>query len=1171
MAKNFGTTWWGNRWLQSLTHIDYENRIPRGASYARSGAVSEVKVTGNIIKAKVHGRRIRPYSVTLIIPPFFPEDIERLIDGIIARPEIVSKMLKHELDPAVLDIASECGLKIFPEKWTDFKMQCNCPDWAVPCKHIAAVIYMMSREIDNNPFVVFQIHNVDLLAELKARGVEVEAAAKMSEVPLLKNIVEYRAAKDLSITPPQFHRVNFSGLSDRLEVLLMLLPQNPTFDVTGDFKEKYSNHIRRFQQYARKFIEGKISVERLFNANEINEDVRRITEDAEFTLEMDFCLNWTLQSPDNNLYDNDLLAEAARINPDFLPDYSPSTIALHQGILTSIHLLANGDIEPQIVKLENKLFAVRWLPCKIDPEVGNGLSSLDSLIPDRMIRVNVGKRSKYVLSKADILVSFLLGKMIPEISLTSRTTLTGLFFDNQQIGFAQPGETEIPGSICAWLSSYNIRRSRYTPVLIIDEVSDLLLGDMFEMSIAVDNMDEENFDSVPLSLVLTDEKYAASRLETLKMLADLAVIIPDVSRYVSDKGSRPLRYGMEQLGPLLVNIIPAVRLLGVKVLMPKSLETLVRPKPTLRIKKKNQISVTSLKLSDLFDFEWEVALGNDVVSMEEFCKLLGNAGKLLKFKGTYVYMDSLDLERVNNALSETENVTSGQLLQTALLGSYKSAPVTITDEARALIKFFTDEREIQVPSGINAELRPYQKRGYSWLYRNMRIGFGSILADDMGLGKTLQTITLIQKLKEDGQLKEKGILIVVPTGLLSNWQSEITRFAPDLTSFIYHGTAREMPKHMPDVLLTSYGVLRSDTKIFAKKQWAVMVIDEAQNIKNPSTAQCKSVKSIQADTHIALSGTPVENRMSEFWSIMDFANNGYLGSLKSFGEEYAKPIQVFNDENCAARFRKVTAPFMMRRMKTDKSIINDLPDKIVLDEYSSLTANQAALYHKTLEAAMAEIENKDTSDNKALFERQGLILQMILALKQICNHPAQYLKNGNLHPELSGKVEMLLDQIEAIVDAGEKVLIFTQFREMGDMIVKFAAQRLGTAPLFYHGGCSVKQRNDMVSMFQNSREHKVFVLSLKAAGTGLNLTAASHVIHFDLWWNPAVEAQATDRAYRIGQDKNVIVHRFITKDTFEEKINEMIQRKKHLAEMTVATGENWIGKLSNKELYEIFG
>lgn len=1166
MAKNFGTTWWGNRWLQSLTHIDYENRIPRGASYARSGAVSEIKVNGNIIKAKVQGRRVKPYSVTLIIPPFFPEDIDKLIDGIIAHPEIVSKMLKHELDPAVLDIASECNLKIFPEKWTDFKMQCNCPDWAVPCKHIAAVIYMMSREIDNNPFVVFQIHNVDLLAELKARGVEVVAAARMSEVPLLKDIVKCRAAKDLSIAPPQFHRVNFSELSDRLEVLLMLLPQNPTFDVSGDFKEKYSDHIRRFQQFAHKFLDGKITVERLFGANRINEAGRRITEDTEFSLDMDFCLDWALLSLDNKVSESDLLAETARINPGFLPDYSPSTVALHQGIFTAIHLLANGDVEPQIVKLENKLFAVRWLPCKIDPEVGNVLSSLDSLIPDKMIRISTGKRSKYVLSKAELLVSFLLSKMIPEISLTSHSPLTGLFFDNHQIGFTQPGETEIPRSICAWLSSYNIRRSRYTPTLIIDEVDDL-----FEMNIVISNLDEENVASVPLSLVLTDDKYAASRLETLKTLADLAVIIPDVNEYVSDKGSTPLKYGMEQLGALLINIIPAVRLLGVKVLMPKALETLIRPKPTLRIKKKNQESITSLRLSDLFDFEWEVALGDDVVSVEEFRNLLGNAGNLLKFKGTYVYMDILDLQKVNDALSETKNVTPGQLLQTALLGSYKSAPVTMTDEARALIKHFTEEEEIPVPSGINAELRPYQKRGYSWLYRNLRIGFGSILADDMGLGKTLQTITLIQKLKEDGQLKEKSVIIVVPTGLLSNWQSEISRFAPKLTSFIYHGTAREMPKHIPDVFLTSYGTLRSDAKFFAKKQWAVMIIDEAQNIKNPTTAQCKSVKSIPADTHIALSGTPVENRMSEFWSIMDFANNGYLGNLKSFGEEYAKPIQVFNDENCAARFRKVTAPFMMRRMKTDKSIINDLPDKIVLDEYSSLTPNQAALYHKTLEAAMAKIEDKDTSDNKSLFERQGLILQMILALKQICNHPSQYLKNEDLRPELSGKVEMLLDRIESIVDAGEKVLIFTQFREMGDMIMEFAAQRLGTAPLFYHGGCSVKQRNDMVSMFQNSREHKVFVLSLKAAGTGLNLTAASHVIHFDLWWNPAVEAQATDRAYRIGQDKNVIVHRFITKDTFEEKINEMIQRKKHLAEMTVATGENWIGKLSNKELHEIFG
>ena len=387
---------------------------------------------------------------------------------------------------------------------------------------------------------------------------------------------------------------------------------------------------------------------------------------------------------------------------------------------------------------------------------------------------------------------------------------------------------------------------------------------------------------------------------------------------------------------------------------------------------------------------------------------------------------------------------------------------------------------------------------------------------------------------------------------------------------VYHGGNRDLKSFDQDVLLTTYGVLRSDYAKLKKMKWAVVCIDEAQNIKNADTAQSKAVKSIPADTHIALSGTPVENRLSEFWSIMDYANKGYLGTVKMFKENFANPIQLHNDEDCVARFRKVTAPFMMRRVKTDKSIIADLPDKIERDEYASLTAEQAALYQKTLEAAMKEIEGLPTTGHEALFKRQGMILQMILALKQICNHPAQFLKNGDRRMELSGKAEMLADLVDGILDAGEKVLVFTQFREMGDLLVEFLAARTGVPPLFYHGGCSLKQRQDMVERFQQNRTDRVFILSLKAGGTGLNLTAATHVIHYDLWWNPAVEAQATDRAYRIGQQRNVMVHRFITKDTFEERINDMIRQKKHLADMTVASGESWIGKLSNKELREIF-
>lgn len=296
------------------------------------------------------------------------------------------------------------------------------------------------------------------------------------------------------------------------------------------------------------------------------------------------------------------------------------------------------------------------------------------------------------------------------------------------------------------------------------------------------------------------------------------------------------------------------------------------------------------------------------------------------------------------------------------------------------------------------------------------------------------------------------------------------------------------------------------------------------------------------------------------------------GSVIKAREEYANPIQRQGDEYAADRFRRITSPFLMRRLKTDKSIICDLPDKIEQNEMAVLTERQAALYHETLQSAMQAVEAVEGTDQQSLFKREGLVLQMILALKQICDHPALFLKNGDYNPELSGKTEMLLTLLGSIVESGQKVLVFTQFREMGNMLSQMIVQRLGQHPLFLHGGCTIKQRQMMVERFQtNTHSDHIFLLSLKAAGTGLNLTAASHVIHYDLWWNPAVEAQATDRAYRIGQHQNVLVHRFITQNTFEERIDQMIQDKRRLADLTVAVGESWISKLSNRELRDLFG
>ncbi len=1190
MATTFGNTWWGNNWLQALTKIDYQNRIPRGATYARKGAVRNISVKDGRITAKVDGRRVRPYSVSVAMPQFDKNSVDKLMDGIMEHPEIVAKLLKHELDPIILEIATKCGLKLFPRQWKDISMDCSCPDWAVPCKHLAAVIYMMSREIDNNPFMVFSLHGVDLMAELKSRGISDDFASISFSVPDIKDAMPVRnSAKGMDKTDPQFHRVDFSRLADLSGVLPMLLKENPPFCPSTDFKTLFISQLDRIKKGVGRFFAEKIGIDTLF-PNDTPSPVRTLGQDTTFKLTCNHLLKWKLEvssrrdylendteetpssglSPADKLFsgglstneENAVLQEVTSVNPDFIQDYSASTAALHQGFLATLHLMEKGSIAPKIVRLSDKNYAIMWQPCLIDPEVSVMLESLENIIPDTMIGFFPGKVRKAPLHKAETLIEFFLHKLIPVFIARNIDILAEIFFKNLSEPFNAPGEKEIPGNINAWLSVYSLSRSQHTPVISVDEGR----NDSFLLSMGVE--DASGTGVIPLSDIFSDSEYAVSKYSILKSFVDLSSAIPDISGYLSCKAAHPLKFTDDAFVPVLMQILPAIKLLGIKVFLPKSLQNLIRPKPSLRLRKKSTAS--GFHLSNLFDFDWQVALGQDVVSAEEFSALLSKASKLVKFKGKYIYISPEDIAKVERALSGNEKMTPGQLLQAAILGEYESAPVILSDEVREMIRTFTSDRQIEVPASITAKLRPYQTRGYSWLYKNLHIGFGSILADDMGLGKTLQTITLIQKLKDEGHLENKKVLVVAPTGLLSNWQAEIARFAPNLSSFIYHGTGRVLPKRLPDILVTTYGVLRSEAKALAKKKWSMMVIDEAQNIKNPSTAQSKAVRSIPADAHIALSGTPVENRLSEFWSIMDYANSGYLGTLSSFNEKFAKPIQLCNDEECAGKFRKVTSPFMMRRMKTDKSIISDLPDKVEINEYATLTPAQAALYHKILDSAMAEIEDKDTSDNAQLFERQGLILQMILAVKQVCNHPFQYLKNGRCDIEESGKVEMLLDRVEAILEAGEKVLIFTQFREMGDLLVKFIEERTGTVPMFLHGGCSVKKRTEMVERFQGNKEDKVFVLSLKAAGTGLNLTAASHVIHFDLWWNPAVESQATDRAYRIGQNRNVMVHRFITKDSFEEKIDNLIQSKKHLAEMTVASGESWIGKLSNKELRDLF-
>ncbi|MFT4668301.1 MAG: SNF2 family DNA or RNA helicase, partial [Gammaproteobacteria bacterium] len=547
-----------------------------------------------------------------------------------------------------------------------------------------------------------------------------------------------------------------------------------------------------------------------------------------------------------------------------------------------------------------------------------------------------------------------------------------------------------------------------------------------------------------------------------------------------------------------------------------------------------------------------------------FIKMVKEYSGIVKINDQYVFFEESEIKALIEKLKDPPDLDSKDLLQVALTEDYGGAKVELGKKVKKLMNDLLRGEKVKVPKGLKATLRPYQLSGYRWMYKNSRIGFGSLIADDMGLGKTLQVITTLLKLKEDGAFEKQKAIVIVPTTLLTNWEKEINRFAPGLRSHIYHGPSRDLkPLKDADILLTTYGVARSETAKLQKQKWLLLVIDEAQAIKNPGTAQTKAIKKIKAPVKIAMSGTPVENRLSEYWSIFDFVNKGYLDSLKKFKDEFAKPIEIDRDQEKLDRFRKITEPFILRRLKSDKSIIKDLPEKIEQDQYCELSPSQAALYQNVVDTTLETIAKTEG------IERKGLVLKLITALKQVCNHPVQFLKKGDADPTASGKTQMLFNLMRSIMDNGEKTLIFTQYQAMGKLLVEMLEKEFHLSIPFLHGGVSRKGRDEMVEAFQNNRATRVLILSLKAGGTGLNLTKASNVIHYDLWWNPAVEAQATDRAYRIGQKNNVMVHRFITKGTFEEKVNELLQTKKELANLTVNTGEKWIGEYSDGELRDM--
>lgn len=634
-----------------------------------------------------------------------------------------------------------------------------------------------------------------------------------------------------------------------------------------------------------------------------------------------------------------------------------------------------------------------------------------------------------------------------------------------------------------------------------------------------------------------------------------------------------------------------------------STKIVISSKEREKVSIKSSVTTPMFQMSDFLKYKWEVELGDDKLSEGELNEILEMEQPLINLRGDWVLIEQTDIDNIKTIFKSPESeqkfsepegkINYVDALKLGLAGDIEieeagsEYDVIVEGDFEYIIsriQKLENFREIPTPEGFNGKLRPYQKTGLTWMANMCSLNFGLCLADDMGLGKTIQVIALLQHYKERYPKELNSVLVICPTSVLFNWKREINKFGPKLKIEMHHGPDRiknmsNISNYLDDykIILTSYGTIRNDVDLLKSIQFSGIIVDESQNMKNYEAQQTQAIYQLQSKYRICLSGTPIENRLMELWSLFEFLNPGLLGSMKEFQEEFVIPIERFHNKDTINKLKSIISPFILRRVKTDKSVIKDLPEKNEMKIYVELSDIQLKLYKELVNNTLKQFES-ETSKNQG---KSILILSLLTKLKQICNHPYQYLHKSISYEELrknfddfvsqSQKLERLLEMLDEVIDKNEKAIIFTQFTQMGDILEKVLKFKYDFPILYFHGGVPADKRKTIVERFQskNIDSPPILILSLKAGGTGLNLTGANTVFHFDRWWNPAVEKQATDRAYRIGQTEPVNVYKFVTIETIEEKIDNLIQEKKELADAVIASGESWISELNDEKIKDL--
>ncbi|WP_024467311.1 DEAD/DEAH box helicase [Treponema pedis] len=1211
---HYGTTPWGEWFLDMLKSYDDSGRLSRGKTYANTGKVTSLVVKERTVAAKVKGNFSPWYHVYLKFPPLSKTGEKAIISVLEKNPIELAGLRAGIMSPALIETLKKKKVRLIPARWNLIERECTCPDYGDPCKHIAAVLFLLAKEIDHDPRLLFKLAGFDLSSvntpedftetqfvplqeqpvplalrktRLKKTGLKKNTAENggiktaCSSVFDVENDTEFKSEKPL----------RFELGESYLPLITNILPPEPAFS-SSDFIIKltefyhkavfnyglniYENEAKKIKRSSLKFNEKENPINPyLFSTIKVNTDNLNLN-DNEFPLKPKTYVTLNIQTAEQTALTLTLL-QAAELFEGRTEgvEISGSCKTLLSFYALTGKLIQSSAFIPAVFTVKKRL-SIFWKPLSSSSEIKKDIEAFAACLTEEFFSpVKVwGKLYCAELLLTAFLTEYAFSlKFMPNRAYSKDKETDSLFFSGMEADISIPGNRNLDTVIYSWLSVLNYGNCGYEYRLTLSQIKE---GEMFSLSALVRKLPEnkpeeleeqtpkdyaENFslkaEYIPPPFVELNVAAKNSKTpdELLRFPAALAAYLPSLSILAAKKS---VILSLEDTGLFLQKSAKLLQRFGIDIVLPKSLKTLLLPKPVIKVEKvKGAGNVVSfLNMNDMLEYDRAVILGDTVLSYEEFKSLFEKKAGLVKFNDEFILLNP---EEVAKMLERFENPPE----KSEVLQAFFSGEIVCSKSAKELLDSVFKETDIAVPHNLKAVLRPYQEKGFRWLYANIKSGFGCLLADDMGLGKTVQIISLILTFKNSGEL-DNPVLVIAPASLLLNWEHEIKKFAPNLLISVYHGSKRKF-KRNADVIITTYQIIQKDVEKIKSEKIFCIVLDEAQAIKNSGSKKSKAIKAIKAGGKIALTGTPVENNLEDMRSIFDFFFPGYLGTADDFRKKWRIPIELHNSQETAKRLKQITAPFLMRRLKTDSAVISDLPDKIITNQYCNLTAEQLALYENLIETELNKVITAETKT-----ERQAYMLKLLTALKQVCNHPRSYDKITPPEMLRSGKTSAVIELLREILRAGEKTLIFSQYVGTLEILAEIIKSELHTGTLMLHGQMPASKRKKAVDEFQNNPAYRIFLISLKAGGTGLNLTAANRVIHFDLWYNPAVEDQATDRAFRIGQTRNVFVHRFICTGTFEEKIDAMIQKKREISGMSISSGETWISKLSNEELTALF-